>query len=538
MKKVDVCIIGSGAGGAPIGARLAKRGLSVHMLERGPHYTSKDFQKADELIACRRDKYQPGRYDGARQISYGNAPFRKCNHLWTGTCVGGGTVRMYGLYFRMRAEEFHPLRIWGAFPGATVCDWPLELAVLEPYYDDVEYEIGVSGAWRPPGEKKGRFPFGPLKENAMAARFDSAATQGAFSCFPTPRAVISSDMGRMRKGCCYTGLCGSYGCSHDSKSSTLVSYISDALLNDNFTLESGAYVYALEAQKDAVRHVCYFNRNGVAKKIRAELVIVAASAIETARLLLNSSSVRHPHGLANSSGQVGRNLTFRMPCEVTGTFSDTFADDHLRYSPHIQRSTADWYQLDDRGIPRQKGGVVSFLYAHPNPIERAMKLSYTNDGDRVWGKALVEKIRRWSADLHVISDAFVDFLPNTDTFVARSSTVKDSFGISGVKITYRPHRASLAASRNMAYKIAGVYKAMGASGARMSNSPFTAGECQAGTCRMGTDPSSSVVNPECRSHDLKNMYITDSSWFPTGISVPPVATIMANSLRVADCIHT
>jgi choline dehydrogenase-like flavoprotein len=536
MNTSDVCVIGSGAGGAPIAARCAEQGLSVTILERGPRYTRKDFLYADELYACRRDKFIPGGEDAIREIAYGSAPYRMQPHLWTGTCVGGGTVRMYGLYFRMKRDDFMPFSRYGHIAGAALCDWPIGLDTLQRYYDDVEYEIGVSGAQRPAGEKPGRYPQPPLKENAFAARFDRAAAQGIVSCFCTPRAVLSRDRDDGRMGCCYTGMCGSYGCSNDAKSSTLVTYIPRALSSGTCTLETGAYVYRLEADRDTVQRVCYYDAQGKRRTLRAGVVICAAGAIETARLLLNSACAAHPKGLANSSGQVGRNLTFRMPCEVSAAFDrHDLPEGHLLHSPHIQRSTQDLYYLPDKGLAFAQGGMISFLYAHPNPIERAIRLSCTDQGRRRWGPDLVRVLREWSRRVHVISDTFIPSLPCPDTVMSLSAH-KDSHGIPVAKVSVRPHSAVLAVARTMAYELARIYHAMGAHSAHMANSPFTAGECQAGTCRMGADPGAAVVRPDCRSHDVQNLYITDASWFPTGIPVPPVATIMANALRVADIL--
>lgn len=323
-----------------------------------------------------------------------------------------------------------------------------------------------------------------------------------------------------------------------AKGSTHETYIKTALKTGNVTLLDRHYVYRLESEGNRITCAHYFDQDNVPGKINARIFITACSSIETARLLLNSHSSKFPNGLANSSDLVGKNLTFTMPCEVTGFFpKGLFPEPRDCPSPFVQRGIQDFHKLNLDELKYKRGGTVIFLLPHPNPINRMISLSYDETGGRVSGTSLKQKARQFFSYNHLQSDTFIDFLPNPETFVTLSRNVRDYWGIPAPKISIQPHAENLRASRVIAAKIADIFKSMGAVGVHYNPSPFTAGEVQQGTCRFGNDPKTSVLDFNCRSHDIKNLYITDSSFMPSGIPVPPTFTIMANSLRVAEYIY-
>ncbi len=534
-KMFDVCIVGSGAGGAPAAAFLARHGLRIAILERGENFSGRDIRK-DEFSACRKPMFRPDREKGAREIVYGSAPTVTGNHLWTGSCVGGGTRVMSGFFFRMQKEDFTPRSSFGAVDGATHQDWPVSYADLEPYYDQVETDIGISGdAESTPGQKK-PFPFQSLKVHPASALIEKSCKSLGYSSFPTPRAVLSRKWGD-RGECSYSGFCGSYGCMTGAKGSTHETYIKTALETGRVTLLPQYYVYKLQTDGSRITHAHYFDPDNVPGKISARIFILACSSIETARLLLNSSSTDFSNGLANSSGQVGKNLTFTMPCEVTGFFpKELFPEPKDSSSPFVQRSTRAFHNLDNDELQYKRGGTVIFLLPHPNPINRMISLSYDEQGRRIVGSNLKQKVRQYFSYNHLQSDTFIEFLPNPKTSVALSPALRDYWGVPSAKVTIQPHIENMKASQIIAGKLAELFQAMGAVGVQYNPSPFTAGELQHGTCRFGPDPKTSVLDPNCRSHDIKNLYVTDSSFMPSGIPVPSTFTIMANSLRVADFV--
>ncbi len=532
----DVCVVGSGAGGAPATAFLAKQGLRVAILERGVNYSARDIRK-DELTACRRPMFRPDYRKGAREILYGNEPPLRGNHLWTGTCVGGGTRVMSGFFFRMKEQDFTPRSSFGTVDGATHLDWPISRADLEPYYDQVEADIGMSGDAAHMPDRRKPFPFPPLKEHPVSVLLDRGCKSLGYHPFATPRAVLSQKWND-RGECSYSGFCGSYGCMTGAKASTHETYIRMALETGRVTLLPQHYVYRLDTDGTRITRAHFFNPDSVPGTIQARIFLLACSTIETARLLLNSRSERFPNGCANSSGQVGKNLTFTMPAEVTGFFpKELFPEPKDCESPFVQRSIQDFHTLESDALVYPRGGTVVFILPHPNPINRMIALSYDEQGKRIFGHALKQKARQFFSYNHLQSDTFIEFLPNPETYVTLSHTVRDYWGIPSAKIAIRHHPENIRVSHHIAGKVAEIFQAMGAVGVQYNPSPFTAGEVQHGTCRFGTDPKTTVLDPHCRSHDIKNLYVTDGSFMPSGIPVPSTFTIMANSLRVGDYIY-
>ncbi|MCU0608574.1 MAG: GMC family oxidoreductase [Chitinispirillaceae bacterium] len=530
----DVCIIGSGAGGAPAAALLARSGLKVAIIERGPQLDDRKLRK-DELDVCRMPLFRPDEMRGAREIIYGSAAPLRANHLWTAACVGGGTRIMSGFFFRMQKEDFTPRTVFGAPAGSTHRDWPLTIADLSPWYDTVERDMGISGSLY--GAASGLAGSAPLKEHPVSGVIDSACSRLGVKAIVTPRAVLAKDIGN-RGPCSYSGFCGSYPCLTGAKASTHVTYIRSAQETGNLLLLTDKFVYRLESDGDRVIRAHFFGPGGTTGSVKAATFIVACGAIESARLLLNSRSAQHRSGLANRSGQVGKNLTFTMPCEVTGFFSkDKFPAANSGDSPFVQRSIQQFHRLEHEALEYRRGGTVVLLFPHPNPIQRMISLSWSG-GRRVWGEALKERARAYFSYHHLISDTFIEYLPSSATFVTLSHTVRDFWGIPAAHVHVQPHPENIRAGQIMAEKISTLFREMGAAGSEYTANPFTAGELQQGTCRFGDDTADSVLDRFCRSHDIKNLFVTDGSFMPSGLPIPSTFTIMANALRVAEHIRS
>ena len=164
-----------------------------------------------------------------------------------------------------------------------------------------------------------------------------------------------------------------------------------------------------------------------------------------------------------------------------------------------------------------------------------INLSYVN-GQRIWGSELRKRAEDFFSWHHIMTDTFIEYLPGPHTGISLSSTQRDIFGLPVAKIRYAPHPANSASQQQLAKYLSEFFYAMGAQGVSFSDNPFTAGEVQTGTARFGSDPETSVLNPQCRSHELKNLYVCDGSFMPSGIPIPPTFTIMANAHRVAEYI--
>lgn len=529
----DVCVIGTGAGGAPAAAALAAKGLRVAVIERGSDIPSQKLRK-DEFAVCRRPLFRPAGTRGIREVIYGDAKPVIADHLWAAIGVGGGTRIMSGFFFRMQPEDFSPLSRFGSLPDAAHRDWPIGYDDLAPYYDRATADIGVTDS-ASVIHKSVLLP--PLKTHPVSGRLDAACNDLGVNTIITPRAVLSKDVAD-RGECSYSGFCGSYACLTGAKGSMYETYMKSIQGKSNVTIFTDSYVYKLETHGGTISRALFFDGADIPRSLTARIFIVACGAIETARLLLNSKNPDFPHGLANTSDQVGKNLTFTMPCEVTGFFpKHLFPAPAESSSPFVQRSTQDFHLLNNPELRYKRGGTVVFLFPHPNPIQRVLQLSYGENGSRILGLALKDRIREYFSYNHLQTDTFIDFLPNDRTRTEISHSVKDHWGIPSARIFYRPHEENMKASRHMALHLTDIFSRMGAVGVQVNPSPFTAGELQHGTCRFGEDPKTAVLDPWCRSHDIRNLYITDASFMCSGLPVPSTFTIIANSLRVAEHVY-
>jgi choline dehydrogenase-like flavoprotein len=539
LPEVDVCVVGSGAGGAPVAWECARAGMSVVVLEKGPRYQARDFVPHDEILHCRRDFFVPFERDEPHLLARdGAATAARTRFGWTAACVGGGTMHMTGLFFRLRPEDMRLRAALGAPEGADVADWPVAYEALAPFYEEVEDYLGLSGAddELPAEWRRGRaFPLGPVVAHPLKnVLMDAARAQGLHP-FTTPRAILGAPY-RGRAGCTYCHFCGSYGCEVDAKSSALVTWLRDAEATGHCEVRARAMAARIETDADGrARRVVYLTPGG--ERVQpARVVVVACTAVESARLLLNSASAAHPHGLANESGLVGRHLTFSTGGTVRGVFryARSPVPEAVLRSPgmFVDASFQDAYVARGAGLPYPKAGTVQLNLMHTNPIYHALEVALETSPPR-FGKALKDALRdRVRGGRTIEAESFCEFLPNAGTRVTVDASVADRFGLPAARIDLRHHPADLAASRHLQSLAEKVLRAAGADPVVVLH-PGEADYLQHGTCRFGEDPAASVLDPNCRAHETKNLFVTDASFMPTSGGVPPTLTIMANAVRVA-----
>ncbi len=549
----DVCVIGSGAGAGPVILELARAGYSVVVLEKGPWYREDDFYK-DELACCLRRAYGSDPREEPHMVEFEDdeggwrqvPSYRSHLHFWNGNCVGGASNFMSGFFHRLKPVDFRLRSEFGPIEDADVVDWPISYEELEPYYAKVEREVGVSGrvVAHPFQEPRSTpdFPYPPTREHPIASHIDRACEALGLHPLPTPRAILPR-AAQGRGGCSYSGYCGSYGCATGAKGSARAALIDRALATGRCEIRPQAMVSRLVSDASGkVVAVEYFDAEGQHRRVDARIYVVACQAIESARLLLNSAGPRHPRGLANGSGLVGRNLLFAAGGAGSGRlayarFKDEEAAELAEFGTFINRSLQDWYVIDDPDFgPRAKGGTIDFVHIHPNPVPRASRQIRGSQG-LVWGKPLKRRLEaHFRKGRYVKIEAFADWLPVPDCRVTIDPGLKDKWGLPVARVRTGFHVRNLQVGWYLSQKGAEVLKRMGAEDvvAFASGSPPT--NLVAGTCRFGRDPARSVLDPDCRAHEVENLFVTDGSFMPTGGSVPYTWTIYANAFRVAERI--
>nr|WP_211487215.1 GMC family oxidoreductase [Corallococcus exiguus] len=540
MPSVDVCIVGSGAGGAPLALELGRAGFKVVVLEKGRHYQPKDFVH-DEILNSRRNFFMPLPWEEPHLVRQGaKGRYERSNAAWTANCVGGGTVHMSGFFYRLKPVDFRLRSTLGAVPGTTVADWPISYEELAPFYDKAEAELGVSGQAIPhpfAEPRSGPYPLPPLDVHPVASEIDKVCAAMGWHALPTARGIISKAY-KGRSPCAYCALCGSYGCETGAKSSTLASLIPNAIATGNVEVRPGSMARSIEVDKQGrAKSVVYLDKDGVAQEQPAKIIIASATAVESARLLLNSTSSRFPNGLANGSGLVGKNLLF-------SSFGGSRA--HFRVSkqktarpwltdpaPFVNRSLQDFYVMPDARHGFRKGGTLGFMWAHPNPIYAAVGLAGSGKSG-VFGKELKDRMRAYRDSRILEFEVYAEFLPTPGTSVTVEPEVKDKYGIPVAAITLDRHPADFAATRFLVERGEEVLMRLDPDSVERVGTQGETTILQHGTCRFGNDAAASVLDKHCRAHEVPNLYVVDGSFMPTGGSVPSTLTIAANSFRVAD----
>ena len=547
----DVVVIGSGASGGAVAYTLTKAGYKVALLEKGRLVNREAFSK-DELAYCRRDMLTPNIFEEYHTIEekvggewIATPTYESGWNFWNGNIVGGSSNLMSGMVHRLHPDDFRLKSKYGEIKGANIVDWPISYDVLEPYYDLAEELVGISGdvkkhPYEPP-RSRANFTQPPTKENAVVKLIEKSCQSLGIATLVTPRAILAENKGS-RHACSYSNFCGSYGCSTGAKSSAREALIVPALATGNLTLLTNTHVKSLHSSKDAVDYALVVNTLTKKEfKIKGKIFVVAAQAHESVRLLLNSANIHHPNGLANSSGELGKNLLFSGGGYGQGELhKDSLKEIDFRAlmttGLFINRTILDWYFIDDWWEGKCKGGSVEFMFEHQNIISRARKHN-NEDGKLLWGKALQKRlIKRFTEQKTVRFEIFNDWLPHDNCFISLDQTHKDIYGMPVGKLRIEGHPQDIKVGTYIAKKCENILEEMGAKNIYSSVTADASQNLVAGGCRFGNDPKTSVLNQYCQTHDVKNLYVADASFMPTGGSVAYTWTIYANALRIADYI--
>jgi len=543
--KYDVCIVGSGAGGSPIAYELSRAGFNVVVLEKGKYYREEDISK-DELAVSRRDMFTPNLKDEQHVINdneagkitrYEGAEYNWS--FWNGSMVGGSSNLMSGYFHRMKPNDFNLLSTYGKIDGANIVDWPINYEDLEPYYEKVEQVVGVSGnvtkhKFLEPRSTK-NFPYVSLETNSITKWFDKACEDLKIESFATARAILPSNA-LNRNGCSYSNFCGSYACATGAKGSARAALLQKC----DAKIITEAFVYKLDSDDKKVTKAYYYDKDLKSFEIEAKIFVLAAQAIETSRLLLNSKNKYFVNGLANNNNQVGKNLIFSAGGSGEGRFkfedlNKQQQEELMQPGLFVNRSMQE-YEYEEDG-EKFKGGTIDFLFEHANIISRTSKELYDENGNIMWGKNLQDKIFKTITTSRVLTfEVFNDWLPTDECFVSVDEKIKDKYGVDVGAINLYGHKHDVKVGKHLAKNAKKVLEQMGASEiyVNINNSPPP--NLVAGGCRFGDNSKTSVLDKNCKAHELDNLYVSDASFMPTGGSTPYTWTIYANSFRVADTI--
>jgi choline dehydrogenase-like flavoprotein len=531
--EVDFVIVGSGAAGGVLAKELSTNGFRVVVLEQGPYLTEADFTHNEVKVFAghqltNNPKIQPITF---RKTEQDKAVTRQS--VLYGRCVGGSSVHFTANFWRLHEIDFVERSKLGEIPGTGFADWPIRYEDLEPYYTKVEWEIGVSGLagaspFDPPRSKP--YPMPPLPVKGNGVIFERAAKKLGYHPYPAPMAILSQPRAG-RSACVNCGFCLGFGCEVGAKSSSLASVIRMAEKTGRCEIRPNSYVHRVEMDGNRrATGVAYFDAKKQVQVQKAKAVILAANGAETPRLLLLSASKQFPNGLANSSGLVGKYLMPNTGIVAYGVYDEPMND---YKGVAVSRIFQDFYEIDMQKNGFYGGGALDARFDF-TPISFA--LGGLPPGTPKWGKEFKNALRQNFTRTMEIFCHGTSLAMESNSF-SLDPDVKDTWGLPALRMTYKDHPNDL---KFMAWMADRAMEILDASGAKTKwHNPVQEQEFAVhllGTCRMGTDPKSSVINTDHRTHDVKNLFLCDGSSLVTSGRGQPTMTIQALAYRAADRI--
>jgi choline dehydrogenase-like flavoprotein len=525
---VDVVVIGTGSGGGPVARQLTAAGLRVVLLERGGWGTPSRERK-DDLVNHRTpafdvswgpDRRHPRVFvdtKGRASVVYA----RDGAYSTNGAVVGGGTFCYGGMAWRFMPQDFRMRSIYGVPAGSTLDDWPITYDDLEPFYDQAEYEVGVSGDTTGDpfkGPRSRPHPMPPLSTTREFEILHPAATRLGWHPFNLPL-FINSVPYNNRSDCMRIRWCVGYACERGAKNGTHNTVIPAALATGLCELRTHCQAREiLIGERGRATGVRYHDAEDRLQEQPASLVVVAAGAIESARLLLNSRSPLFPAGLGNRHDWVGRNLQGHTYSGATGLFDQITFDD---VGPGPGIAVCDF----NHGNAGLAGGGMLCNEFIRLPHQVALN---TPPWVPKWGLEHKRWIRKYYRR-NIGARGPTQEIPVFDARVEVDPVVKDHWGIPVARMSGDRHPHSIEIGRAMARKADVWLKEAGAAATWLGEpgTGLSAGQHQAGTCRMGSDPKTSVVDRTGRVHDVPNVFVADASVHVTNGGFNPALTIMA-----------
>jgi choline dehydrogenase-like flavoprotein len=498
--RFDIVIIGSGAGGGTMAHALGDTGAKILILERGGFIPSEPENWSAEAV------WRDGRYRARETWLDANG---RAFEPYTHYCVGGNSKFWGSVLFRLRREDFGPMR----HPGGESPAWPIDYDTLSPYYDRAErlYHVHGQSGIDPTEPPRAPFPFAPIPHTGQMAAVVEGLRREGLHPFPLPLGLIRPGE---PDGCILCRTCNSFPCKLRTKSDAEVCCVAGALGHKDVTLWTKARAERLITTADGSRvEAVEVVRDGQRVRVEAGLVVVSCGAVNSAALLLRSANAQHPNGLANASGLVGRRYmahqatmisAFRWRPKNTSVFQKTVAIN-------------DWYlHGPDGGTPL--GQIQSQGRTEAIVLRTQAPRQYRWIPMFMW--------ERW-AEGAVDWLAMSEDLPDPENRV----TVEPD---GRIRLSYRQNNVE--AHTRLVVETKRLLKRLGF-GPIVKHSLGTKNTThQCGTVVFGRDPRTSVLDPFCRAHDVANLFVVDASFFPSSAAVNPALTIVAQALRTADRI--
>lgn len=503
-----VVVIGSGAGGGTLSNELAQKGIKVVCLEAGKHLDfRKDFVNKEWEMFSKEAWLDNRTTSGEWRVAkdFPNLP------AWICKTVGGSTLHWAGASLRFQAHEFKTRSVYGHVDGANLLDWPITLQDLEPYYDKAEDKMGVTRTNGIPG----------LPGNNNYRVMEAGAKALGYKEVNTGRMAINSQPRDGRASCRQLGFCFQ-GCRMGAKWSTLYTEIPKAQATGNFELRPESHVLKITHNKAGkVDGVIYVDGTGNEQHQKARIVCVAGNSIESPRILLNSASTLFKDGLANSSGQVGRNYMRHVTGSVYGVFEKPV---------NMHRGTTMAGIIQDEAKHKPERGFVGGYEMETLSLGLPFLAAFLNPGD--WGAEFTGDLDDYEnmAGMWIVGED----MPQESNRITLNTEVKDQFGlpVPNVHVTDHPNDIAM---RGHAYKQgSAVYESIGA--VKTIKVPPYPSTHNLGTNRMSANARDGVVNKWGQTHDIDNLFISDGSQFTTGAAENPTLTIVALAIRQADYI--
>ena len=529
---VDFVVVGSGASGGIMARELSRAGMSVVLMEQGPRMSPGQFEhdelKYRQLSGITNSPVtnpQTFRRDASQKAE--RPPGR--NALTYARIVGGSSAHFNANFWRLHEVDFIEGSKYGGIEGASLVDWPITYAELEPYYTMVEWEVGVSGLagaspFDPPRSKP--YPMPPLPVKSSGVLFERGARKLGLHPFPAPMA-INSVFYKNRSPCVQCGLCGGFGCEVAAKSSSVWTVIPEAEATGNCEVRPESYVFRVgmnAAGRATGVHYYDSDRNEQFQNARA--VVVCANGAETPRLLLNSETSAFPDGLANSSGKVGRYLMFNKGGGAQARFEHPLNE---YKGANVTRILHDFYDSDPARGFYGGGGFDA-----------------RSGGPLTWGQSVPEGTAGWGPEFKEYLESYTYWMTCSGhgTSLAQETNrvdidpeLKDDWGVPAIRVTYKDHPDDL---KHAAWLVERGVEIMDAAGA-VQVVPSEVGAASGGvhllgTCRMGNDPETSVIDKYHRTHDVRNLFLCDGSSMVTSGRGQPTQTIEALAFRAGEHI--